>query len=85
MNGEQLFEVVNKLTGNITPVADASIDAIRTKNIDLYIDLFKKMYQEINHISNTYANSPYSSQKEIGKKCEKCLNNINDDLNEKLI
>lgn len=70
----ELKDIVLKLTGKITPVADASIDAERLENLTQYADLFYKMWLELEDIAREYKDSPYSSANKIGKHAEKILN-----------
>lgn len=69
----ELHQIVLKLTGRVTPVADASIDKERLENFKDYTELFLDMFNEITWISENYEDSPCASAKEIGQRAENIL------------
>lgn len=70
----ELKEIVLKLTGKITPVADASIDKERFENLKQYTDLFYEMWLELEAIAREYKDSPYHSAQVLGEHAQKILN-----------
>lgn len=73
MKEVEIIKVIEKLIGDIEPVADSSIDRQRKENLEKYFDVFWHMYTEIKWIANRHKDSPYSSQKELGQMCDKFL------------
>ena len=59
------YDVVKKLIGPITPVADSAIDEKRSKNLIELLDLMDSLMEDIIFVSNS-SKSPYHSEKEIG-------------------
>lgn len=67
MNAETIFEVVKKLTGEVTPVADTAIDNIRYENMAKFIEVFDMMHTVIDDVATRYKDSPFASEKSIGQ------------------
>lgn len=73
---EVILQVVNKLIGEIEPVADSSIDNERYENLKLFIKLFDNMYSIIDDIAHKYKDSPFYSAKELGTFAQEYLDDI---------
>ena len=76
MEAEIIFEVLKKLTGEVTPYADSSIDEKRLENMKVFIEVFDKMHYVIDDIAYKYKNSLYHSAKEIGVLCDKHIDSM---------
>lgn len=73
MTSEEVYKVIKKLIGPIAPIADASVDNKRSENLDIFIDIIKKMYTDIDDIAWYERDSPYGSVKSIVTKCNDAL------------
>ena len=69
MTADTIYEVIKKLTGDITPVGDSAIDHVRLENIKTFIQVFDKMHTIIDDIAYRYMDSPRMSERSIGKIC----------------
>ena len=72
------YDVVKKLIGDITPVADAAIDCRRLENMKSMCELLRQMFEDVDDIAYRYRSSPYSSQKEVGQYANKFLSDLTD-------
>lgn len=77
MKAEEIFEVIKKLTGDIYPVGDTTIDNQRRENIRLYIDVFDKMHTLLAGIAIRFRNSDFHSEKEIGRIAQQYFDFLN--------
>lgn len=68
----ELIDVVNRLVGPITPVADSAIDGVRMENLKAYCDLTEQMCLNIYSISKD-RHSQFASMKGIGEQAYKFL------------
>lgn len=68
----ETIDIVNKLVGPITPVADSAIDSQRLENLKVYCDLTEQMCLNIYSIAKD-RNSQFFSMKEIGEHAYKFL------------
>jgi hypothetical protein len=76
MESEKIIEVIEKLIGNIEPVADSSIDSKRYDNMETYIKVFNHMHIEIDRIAYEYSDSRYASAKRIGELASKHIDSM---------
>jgi len=65
--------VIQKLVGNIDPVADSAIDAERLENLKTLCKVLFEFVVDIDRIGNMSRNSPYASEKEIGQFANKFI------------
>ena len=70
-----VYEVVNKLIGEITPVGETNEDAKRFENLEQIIILIEKLVWEIEKISE-YENRVEYSMKKIGKRASEFRNEL---------
>ena len=68
---EQIYELIQKLTGRIRPQGESNQDAEALKNVETFIKVFEMMHIEIDDIAYKYKDSPYASEKRIGEICDK--------------
>lgn len=71
----ELIDVVNKLVGPITPVADSAIDSIRIENLKSYCRVVDKMLFEIQRVA-TNEDSGFASAKLMGQYASKFLKEV---------
>lgn len=76
MTKETILEVINKLIGNINPVADASIDRERIENLKLFIDVFDEMHTMIDDIPYRWKDTHYGSVKPFVDACNEQLDRM---------
>jgi hypothetical protein len=76
MRVETIKQVLKKLIGPITPVADATIDSERGENMDTFITLFHDMYRDLEYIAREKEKSIYASEKRLGQKARRALDLI---------
>lgn len=72
------YDVVKKLIGNITPVADSAIDSQRLENMKAMCELLRQIFEDVDDVACRYRNSLYSSQKEVGQYANKFLSDLTD-------
>ena len=73
---EQIYEIIQKLTGRIRPQGESNQDAESLKNVETFIQVFKMMHIEIDDIAYKYKDSPYASEKRIGERCDKHIDSM---------
>ena len=73
MTKEIVLEVIQKLIGNINPVADSAIDKKRFENLKLFIEVFDEMHTMIDDISYNWKERQYASVKPFVLACDKQL------------
>ena len=76
MTKEIVLEVIEKLIGNVNPVADSAIDYERFKNLKLFIDVFDEMHTVIDNIPYRWKDSNYNSVKPFVDACNKQLDKM---------
>jgi len=76
MNKETIIEIIKKLTGEINPVADASIDRDRIENLKLFLEVFDEMHSMICDIEYYWKDSKYGSVFPFVEACKKQFKNI---------
>ncbi len=79
MDAQTIYNVVEKLTGSIEPVADSAIDRKRAENLKLFIEVYDKMHTQLDTVARYNRQSPYGSVKYIVKTINNYLNSLNDD------
>ena len=82
MQKMNLYEIVSKLTGDIEPTGDNSIDLDRLDNLEIYLDLCDSMLTDIQSIANQYKDSTAASEQNIGERAEDFIKSIIDYFNE---
>ena len=70
-----LYSLIKKLTGEITPVGETNEDGRRLKNLKEIISLTEKLVCDIEEASK-YKNRIEYSMQEIGKKAYEFRNNL---------
>jgi len=73
---EQIYEIIQKLTGKIRPVGESNQDAQRLKNVETFIQVFEKMHIEIDDIAYQYGDRHEASMKAIADRCNKHLDTM---------
>lgn len=68
---EQIYGIIQKLTGKIRPVGESNQDADSLKNIETFIAVFKMMHIEIDDIARQYEDCREASMKAIADRCNK--------------
>ena len=84
MRARDIKTVVDKLIGNIRPIASSEYDRECLENIGEYINLCDKMIFELCHIAYKHKDSPYKSASRVGVKAFEYLVDLNDSLSEDL-
>jgi len=79
MTREEIEKVVLKLIGNVTAVADSSIDSARMDNLNNMIYLTESLIEKIIEASE-HSDSQYYSKKRIGVSAEEYLNELTGNL-----
>ena len=74
MTKETILEVIQKLIGNINPVAVASIDRERIENLRLFIAVLDEMHTMIDDIAYKWGDTHYGSVKPFVDACNAQLN-----------
>lgn len=72
-------EILNKLLGDIQPLADSSIDGERICNIENYNDAIYFLVKELLEASK-WKNDYRQSAREIGKQCNNILLQLKETL-----
>lgn len=76
MTKEIVLEVIQKLIGNINPVADASVDMERIENLKLFIDVFDEMHTMIDDITYRWRDTNYCSVTPFVNACNEQLDRM---------
>jgi len=76
MKKETVLEVIQKIIGEIHPVADSAIDAKRIENLKLFIDVFDEMHTMIDDIAYKWKDTKYNSAKPFAEEYNKQLKRI---------
>lgn len=76
MTSEEIYKVIEKLVGQLDPIADSRIDADRRENLKIFIDVFEKMHTKIDSVAWDNKDSPYGSVKETVALANKALDNL---------
>lgn len=76
MNKEIVLEVIEKMIGNINPVADAAIDSERFENLKLFIDVFSEMHMKIDDIAYRWKDTRFGSVEPFVKACNDRLDEM---------
>ena len=71
----ELIDVVNKLVGNIEPIADASVDEERFENLKTYCSLINEMLMKIDNIACATEGSKLYSLKRVDDYLTNFFNN----------
>ncbi len=71
----ELYEIVHKLIGPITPVGDSTLDEVNYKNLETLTLLVDILVSDIKYIA-TYKDSHEYSVSRAGKLAEKLLREI---------
>jgi len=73
MKKETVLEVLNKIIGEIKPVADYGIDTDRFENLKLFIEVFDEMHTMIDDIAYYNKDTKFGSVKPFVNECNKQL------------
>jgi len=73
MTKEIVLEVIEKLIGKISPMADAAFDSDRLKNLKLFIEVFDEMHTMIDDIAYRHKDTKYGSVRPFVEECSKQL------------
>lgn len=76
MKAEDIFEVVEKLTGKVYPVGESNADQERLANLEKFIHVFREMHIVIDDLANRYKNSQYYSERLIGETAQRQINDM---------
>lgn len=76
MNKETILEVINKLTGDIYPVAYSETDRERLENLKLFIEVFDEMHTMIDNIAYRWKDTNYGSIRPFVKACNDQLDKM---------
>lgn len=71
----ELIDVVNKLVGNIEPIADASVDEERFENLKTYCSLINEMLMKVDNIACATKGSKLYSLKRVDDYLTNFFNN----------
>lgn len=71
----ELIDVVNKLVGNIEPIADASVDEERFENLKTYCSLINEMLMKVDNIACATEGSKLYSLKRVDDYLTNFFNN----------
>ena len=75
----EIEEILNRLLGNIAPLADQSIDTERFENIEIYENALLFIIQNLYDCYEWKDDYRYSAQK-IGKEAYRILKELQEDL-----
>ena len=75
----RIDEILNKLLGDIQPLADTTIDGERICNIENYNDALYYLINELKEASK-WKDDSRESAKRIGKECNKILLDLKETL-----
>ena len=73
---EQIYSIIQKLTGKIRPVGETNQDEERLKNIETFIAIFDMMHVEIDDISYQYRDRTEDSMRKIGQRCNRHIESM---------
>ena len=73
---ETIYELIQKLTGNIRPVGESNEDEQRLKNVKVFIEVFDKMHVEIDAIGYDYISRPEASMRTIAETCNEYIDSM---------
>jgi len=73
MKAENIIEVVMKLTGEVHPVADSSIDDKRFENLKILCDVANQLIKVIDDVSYQYKDSHFGSMQKASTYANKFL------------
>lgn len=82
MNSEQIYEVVEKLNGEVKPYGATHIDGARYENMKTFIEVFRKMHILIDNVATDYKDHHEHSIKEIVKLANNQLDDMGIDNGE---
>lgn len=71
----ELIDIVNKLVGNIEPIADASVDEERFENLKTYCSLINDMLIKVDNIACDSEGSKLYSLKRVNDYLTNFFNN----------
>lgn len=74
-------DIIKKLVGPVSPVADAAIDPDRLHNLKELCELVNGLVAEISGVA-VWKNSDYSSAKQVGQYAETYLKVLKETLHE---
>ncbi len=80
MEAEKIYEVVTKLVGNIRPQGCSRRDRESNENLKIFIEVFSKMYTDIDDVAYDFKDSYESSVKEAANIANKFLDSMKIDL-----
>lgn len=72
---ENIYEVTQRLCGEITPYGDSGIDEVRLKNLRDTISLTERLIEDIIAVSK-YSNRGEHSMSVMGKEASDFLSNL---------
>lgn len=75
----EIEEILNKLLGDIVPLADQTIDTERFENIENYENVLQFIMQSLYDCYNWKDDNRYSAQR-IGKEVYRILKELQEDL-----
>jgi hypothetical protein len=75
-NADQIYEIVQKLTGKIRPVGESNEDEKRLKNVKVFIEVFGKMHAEIDGIGYDYIDRHEASMVKIAEVCNEHIDTM---------
>ena len=76
MTKEIIMELLERVIGNINPVADGTIDGGRIKNLELFIEVFDEMHIMIDDIPYRWKDTKYGSVIPFIKACNDQLDRM---------
>jgi len=71
-----VYEVVKRLVGEITPIGETQTDEIRFENLKVLTVLFKKLHCDLDDLAFYNKNRKEFSMNQAGKLADKCLDEV---------
>lgn len=75
-----LTDVIYNMIGEVEPIASSEFDSECLENLNEYEDIIYDMISKLTYVSS-HKDSPYSSQAMVGKKADKILRRLLDEIN----
>ena len=72
----EIYDVVMKLIGPVTPVGESNEDNLRYENLKNFTELMDQIHSAIDDISYTCKNDHRYSVKRAGQHCDKFLTDL---------
>lgn len=80
MDSKTTTTVVQRLTGAINPLGDASVDGIRFDNLKTLTEVTENLLGMIQHVDRTYRQSPAHSEQKAGEFAGQFLERIKQEI-----